>query len=115
MGAIGIQFDRVAKFLYFINKAENIFVESGFASGDTDAFQNTLAFFQNFKHVLHGNHRLLARREDKSAVVAEGTSEIAASQKNGGSYFAGIVQKRCFVKTIDWHKNPPLGIVWAGP
>lgn len=47
--------------------------------------------------------------------MAEGTPEIAASQKNGGSYFAGVIQKRCFVETIDWHKNPPLGIVWAGP
>ena len=60
MRAVGIQLDRVAKLLYPVYKAEDIFVQGGFSSCDADPLQNALAFFQNFKHILRGNDRLFS-------------------------------------------------------
>ena len=71
-------------------------MQGRFPSCNTDSLQNIGTFFQKGQYVRHGEGMLCAAVQ-QIAVVAEGTPEVAAAQKNSGGHAAWIVEKSCFL------------------
>jgi len=78
-GAVCIELYGISKIFYILKKRAKGRGEGRLASGDAHAVENPMAFFQERENFFSGIFRLVFRAYHKSAVLAEGTAEIAAA------------------------------------
>ena len=90
--SVGIQFDGIPEGMYFADKIFQIRSKGRFSAGNTDAVQNSAAFFQEREHFFFRDHWFICRMQYKRTVLAERTAEIAASQKDRSGYPSWIIQ-----------------------
>ena len=107
MAAVGVQLHGVAQLLYRAQQRRKLPPQQRLAAGDGHAVQQTPPLFQEVQQSRVVRDRLHAAQH-QTAVVAEGTAEVAPLQKHRAGHAAGKVQQRQLLQSVDIHTHSSL-------
>jgi len=106
--AVGIELDRIAERFDFGDEAVDIVVEKRLPSGDTYAVEDADTFFQKREKFVGFYGSCRSGIQYKRGVMTKGTSEIAASRKNGTGDFAGVIEQGELLQSFYFHIETPF-------
>jgi len=88
---VGIQLNGILQLLDLLQERPKVPLQSRLSSGDTDALENPLPFFQVREYFFLRNERLAAGIQHQFPVVTKRTAKIAAPCKNSGCNMFRII------------------------
>ena len=91
--AVGVQLDGEAEGADLLGERGQVLVQRRLAAGDADAVKDAGPLLQEREERLLGHLRLACAGQNERAVLAEGTAEIAAAQKDRAGCFFGKIEQ----------------------
>jgi hypothetical protein len=109
-GAVGIQLAPVAEAFDLGQEAGQLGLKKGLAACDAYAGKDSLALFKKGEEGFLSHGLCGSMRQDKRGIVAKGTAQIAAAEKDGAGHAARIIQQRQLLKTcnVNAHALPSM-------
>ena len=99
--SVRVQLDQIPHFLDRLYEVFQILLNQRFTAGDADTVENAFALLKVSQHIIRIVEFIVVRYEDKIAVVAVRTLEVAAAGEYRRCHLARIIQHCHFLEAAD--------------